>query len=161
MGYGFVTFKDAESAPKAVDALKEKELDGRRINVQICTPRSERPPRDTSRPTRGRRGERRPRGPPSETMLYVGNLPFTMTSEDLVNMFSDYQTTSCYVVTRKDGNSKGFGFVHAANNAEQLRILAEMKDATCDGRVLNLRAATSEGPFGTEEGAAAAAAEEN
>ena len=87
-------------------------------------------------------------------MLYVGNLPFTMTSEDLTNMFNDYQTTSCYVVTRKDGNSKGFGFVHAANHAEQLRILAEMKDATCDGRVLNLRAATSEGPYGSEEGAA-------
>lgn len=154
MGYGFVTFKDASVAPKAVEALKEKELDGRRINVQLCTPRSERPPRDSSRSTRGRRLERRPRGPASETMLYVGNLPFSMTSEDLMNMFADFQTTKCHVVTRKDGHSKGFGFVHAANHEEQKRILAEMKDATCDGRVLNLRAATSEGPYGTEEGVA-------
>lgn len=152
MGYGFVTFKDASIAPKAVEALKDMEFDGRQINAQVCVPRSERPPRE-NRSFRGDRRERRPRGPPSETICYVGNLPYSMTSEDLSNMFNEYKTTKCYVVTRKTGQSKGFGFVHAADHAEQLRMLAEMKEATCDDRVLNIRAATSEGPYGTEDGA--------
>jgi RNA recognition motif-containing protein len=153
MGYGFVTFKDASIADKAVELLKDKQLDGRLINVQRCVPRAERPPRRERPAGRGLRNERRPRGPPSETMIYIGNLPYTLTSEDLSSMLGDFKTTSCYVVCHKSGKSKGFGFVHAADHNEQLRILAEMKGASVDDRELNVRAATSEGPYGTEDGA--------
>lgn len=152
-GYGFVTFEDESIIDGAVEKLKDSELDGRKINAQKVVPREERPPR---RNNQGRRGDRprRPRGPPSDTMIYIGNLPFSMTTEDLTQMMAEFKVTKCHVVTRHNGSSKGFGFIHAADHAEQQRILSEMKDATCDGRVLNVRAATSEGPYGDGEAAA-------
>jgi RNA recognition motif-containing protein len=148
MGYGFVTFENESDIDKAVEVLKGHELDGRELNVERCQPRSERPARER-RQQRGSQRERKPRGPPSDTMIYVGNLPYSMTSEDLTNMMSEYKVSGCYVVTRPNGSSKGFGFVNAATNEEQMRILNEMKDCTCDDRRINIRAATSEGPYGT------------
>lgn len=134
---------------KALEALEGKELDGRTVHAERSKPREERPLGSGRRPSRGgRRVERRPRGPPSDTMIYFGNLPYSMTSEDLAAMVREFSVTSCNVVTRANGSSKGFGFVHAANNAEQQRIIAEMQNATCDGRTLWVRAATSEGPYG-------------
>lgn len=42
-GFGFVTFSDDASAQRAVDAMAEKEIDGRTIVVNIARPREERP----------------------------------------------------------------------------------------------------------------------
>lgn len=44
-GFGFVTFSDDASAQRAVDAMAEKEIDGRTIVVNIARPREERPNR--------------------------------------------------------------------------------------------------------------------
>ena len=48
--------------------------------------------------------------------LYVGNLPFNATADDLRQAFSQYGTvTSASVVTdRETGRSRGFGFVEMA-----------------------------------------------
>ena len=45
--------------------------------------------------------------------LYVGNLPFSVNSDDLEQMFSGYGTvTSTQVISdRETGRSRGFGFV--------------------------------------------------
>jgi len=44
--------------------------------------------------------------------LYVGNLPFTATEDDLRNVFAAYSPTSVSVITdRETGRSRGFGFV--------------------------------------------------
>jgi len=40
-GYGFVAFKSAEAAQKAVDLLNKKELDGRTLIVEIAKPTAE------------------------------------------------------------------------------------------------------------------------
>lgn len=40
-GFGFVTFKDEDSAKKAVEELNEKEIQGRNIKVNIAKPREE------------------------------------------------------------------------------------------------------------------------
>ncbi|TPX72216.1 hypothetical protein SpCBS45565_g00597 [Spizellomyces sp. 'palustris'] len=45
-GFGFVTFADAKNAEDAVAAMKDQELDGRPIRVDIA---NERPPRDENR----------------------------------------------------------------------------------------------------------------
>ena len=58
--------------------------------------------------------------------LYVGNLPFSTTDDDLVTAFSEIgQVASARVIMdRETGRSKGFGFVEMssdeeANHAEQ------------------------------------------
>jgi RNA recognition motif-containing protein len=52
--------------------------------------------------------------------LYVGNLAFTTTSDDLSNLFGEYGTvTSASVVTdRETGRSRGFGFVEMSDGAD-------------------------------------------
>ncbi len=37
-GFGFVTLKDEASAKKAIDAMNEKEVDGRNIKVNVAKP---------------------------------------------------------------------------------------------------------------------------
>ncbi|MCA9153368.1 MAG: RNA-binding protein [Pirellulaceae bacterium] len=52
--------------------------------------------------------------------LYVGNLPFNATADDLRQAFSQYGTvTSASVVTdRETGRSRGFGFVEMSDGGD-------------------------------------------
>lgn len=43
-GFAFVTMSTDEEAQAAIDGLNGKELDGRRINVNIARPKEDRPP---------------------------------------------------------------------------------------------------------------------
>ena len=52
--------------------------------------------------------------------LYVGNLPFSTTSEDLEQLFGQHGTvTRAQVMTdRETGRSRGFGFVEMSDGAD-------------------------------------------
>ncbi|HCX72735.1 MAG TPA: RNA-binding protein [Candidatus Cloacimonas sp.] len=59
--------------------------------------------------------------------LYVGNLPWKATEEDLTNLFSEYgEVTSARIITdRETGRSRGFGFVEMENAEEAINNLNE------------------------------------
>ena len=155
-GFGFVTFEKESDVEKAVEKLKDSDFDGRKINVERVLPRSERPTRESDGSFRGERGgfrgrggrfasrRSRPTGPPSTTVVYIGNLPFNAVDKDLENIFSEYPIVSARVVYRPDGRSRGFGFVTLADEAAQKRAIADLAGAECDGRALVIRAAVSE-----------------
>ena len=44
-GFGFVTFKDDETAKKAISEMNDKEIEGRKLKVNEARPMEERPPR--------------------------------------------------------------------------------------------------------------------
>jgi RNA recognition motif-containing protein len=73
--------------------------------------------------------------------LYVGNLPFSVTSESLRNAFEKYgRVTSASVVTdRESGRSRGFGFVEMDNGGDE--AIAAMNGAEMDGRQLTVNEA--------------------
>jgi cold-inducible RNA-binding protein len=52
--------------------------------------------------------------------LFVGNLPYTVTDEDLKEYFSQFGAVEyAHVITSRDtGTSKGFGFVEMSTQAE-------------------------------------------
>ena len=52
--------------------------------------------------------------------LYVGNLPYNTTEDDLRTLFSNYgSVTSVAIITDRDtGRSKGFGFVQMGSDSE-------------------------------------------
>jgi RNA recognition motif-containing protein len=51
--------------------------------------------------------------------LYVGNLPYTTTIEELKGLFSEYNTEDVRVITDRDsGRSRGFGFVSFNDDEE-------------------------------------------
>lgn len=53
--------------------------------------------------------------------LYVGNLPFTTTADDLREAFAKFGsvTSAQVVMDRETGRSRGFGFVEMASGGEE------------------------------------------
>lgn len=73
--------------------------------------------------------------------LYVGNLPFNTTADDLRDVFGQHGTvTSAEVVADRDtGRSRGFAFVEMANGAEQ--AIASLNGTQLNGRTLTVNEA--------------------
>lgn len=103
-----------------------------------------------------------PEGPPSKTLLFVANLPFQFTDEQLQAAFEGFQITSAKVIKRRFGSrTKGFGFVDLASEEEQQRALNEVQGKTVEGRALSLKVAIQgqDRAADANEGEAEAAAE--
>ena len=68
--------------------------------------------------------------------IYVGNLPFSTTSESLNTLFSRFGTVgSANVATdRETGRSRGFGFVEMDDAEEAKRAIQELDGTDIDGR---------------------------
>ena len=56
--------------------------------------------------------------------IYVGNLSYDMSEEDLRNSFEDHGTVESakIIMDRESGRSKGFGFVEMPDNAEADKV---------------------------------------
>ena len=68
--------------------------------------------------------------------IYVSNLSFNIQDEDLREFFTPYgEVTSAKIIVDKETNrSRGFGFVEMPDNTASRKAIAELNDATVDGR---------------------------
>jgi RNA recognition motif-containing protein len=75
--------------------------------------------------------------------IYVGNLSFDTTEDDLREAFANYgEVASAAIITDKySGKSRGFGFVEMANTAEANAAIAALNGTEMDGRTLNVNEA--------------------
>ena len=75
--------------------------------------------------------------------LYVGNLKYTVTSEQLNELFEEFgAVTSAQVLSdRETGRSRGFGFVEMANDDEALAAIEALDGRDQDGRRLTVNEA--------------------
>lgn len=75
--------------------------------------------------------------------LYVGNLPFSFTDEDLRKLFEEIgSVASARVITDRDtGRSKGFGFVEMVSDADAEKAIAQLNQSECNGRPITVNAA--------------------
>ena len=73
--------------------------------------------------------------------LYVGNLPFSTTSDDLVALFGEYGTVqrAQVVSDRETGRSRGFGFVEMTEGSEA--AIEALNGADMQGRTLTVNEA--------------------
>jgi len=79
--------------------------------------------------------------------LFVANLPFATTDEQLKALFaSAAPVASAHVVTRKNGKSKGFGFVEFATKEHQEAGLKAVDGSDVEGRKLNVKVALKAPP---------------
>lgn len=71
--------------------------------------------------------------------LYVGNLPWSTKSEDLIAAFSQHgEVANGRIITdRETGRSKGFGFVEV-NDEDAEKIIEAMNGTEFSGRVLTV-----------------------
>ena len=77
------------------------------------------------------------------TNIYVGNLPWATTTDDLYAMFQQYgAVTRAQVVTdRETGRSRGFGFVEMPNEAEANAAIAALNEQPMNGWPLTVNIA--------------------
>jgi RNA recognition motif-containing protein len=75
------------------------------------------------------------------TNIYVGNLPFSATAEEIQTLFGTYGTVEHVnlITDRATGRLRGFGFVQMANGASA--AIAALNEKELGGRRLNVNAA--------------------
>ena len=80
--------------------------------------------------------------------LYVGNLNFDTTEEDLRQAFAAHGTvTSARIITdRETGNSRGFGFVEMADSQAGQSAMLALNGQELGGRTLTVNEARPREP---------------
>jgi RNA recognition motif-containing protein len=75
--------------------------------------------------------------------IYVSNLPFAVTDEDLKSYFADYgEVSSAKIIMDKYTNrSKGFGFVEMTDDTAAQKAIGELDGATVEGRAIRVAVA--------------------
>ena len=72
--------------------------------------------------------------------IYVGNLPFTMSEDELRGKFEEFgEVTSAKIITDRDtGRSRGFGFVEMASDDEAQNAISTLHGSDMGGRNLTV-----------------------
>ena len=80
--------------------------------------------------------------------LYVGNLSFSCTEEQIKALFSEAgNVTSVRIITDRDsGRSKGFGFVEMSNDAEAAKAVESLNNRDLLGRAISVSEARPQAP---------------
>jgi len=109
-GFAFVTYESEEQGKAAISALHDTEFGGRPLNVMVSLPMGKAPPRRKN----------------SNTKIYVGNMPFSTSPEELGDIFAEYgEVFDTYIPKdRETGLSRGFGFVTMGNDEAKVAIEA-------------------------------------
>lgn len=79
--------------------------------------------------------------------IYVGNLPYTITEDELKDVFSEFgEVSTVNVITDKfSGQSKGFGFVEMENNSEADEAIKALNESNLKGRNIRVNQAKPRG----------------
>lgn len=72
--------------------------------------------------------------------IYVSNLGFNVKDEDLKEFFTPYgEVTSAKIISDKfTGQSRGFGFVEMSDESASKKAIAELNEATVEGRTIKV-----------------------
>ena len=75
--------------------------------------------------------------------LYIGNLSFNTTTQDLETLFGEFGTVeSTNIIEDRDtGRSRGFGFVEMSSKEEGEKAISELNGKEIDGRELKVNEA--------------------
>ena len=144
-GFGFVTLETSEQAERARAALDGSFQAGRPISV---------------RPFQGGSGRRETRmdppaaasatsGSAEDRTLYVGNLPYDATAEEIEELLERCGVTPVlrvHLPMGPDGRPRGFGFVTLSNQEAVQQSLSALSNADVRGRRVMVKVAHPRGP---------------
>ena len=111
-----VTFIDHSSAARCVAELNGKELNGRAVHVRLD--------RDVADTTHN---------------VFVGNLPWALTSSELYSLFQSFNPVECQILTNMYGKSRGFAIVKFQNEQDAGRSIAALNMMEINGRNIEVR----------------------
>ena len=164
-GFGFVTLSTSEEANTARESLDGSYQGGKAISVR---PFQAEPPRRDGAPGMGPGGGGRAggdRGPSSgggmgaagapDRTLYVGNLPYDASSEEvegLINSTGSGPVVRVHLPMDADGRKRGFGFVTMASAEAAKAAIEALRGADVRGRRLVVNLAHPKGEKPAHEG---------
>src|SRR5580658_6766005 len=166
-GFGFVTLSTPTEAQSARDALDGSMQGGKSISVrpfQAEPPRrdgvggaSQGPRVGGAGPSRGPIGGGGGGAAAPDRTLYVGNLPYDCTQQEvevLINSVADGQVVRVHLPTDPDGRKRGFGFVTMASADTAKSASEALRTADIRGRklVVNLAHPKGERPARSDSG---------
>jgi RNA recognition motif-containing protein len=75
------------------------------------------------------------------TTIYVGNLPFGTTTDEILELFSAYGTVDAVklIIDRVTGRSRGFGFVEMSSGGKE--AIEALNQSVLGGRALTVNVA--------------------
>jgi RNA recognition motif-containing protein len=82
--------------------------------------------------------------------LYVGNLPYSTSEDELRELFSRAGAVDTVSVVRDNatGRARGFAFVEMASDADAQKAIAELNEMQLGGRTLAVNEARPKPQFG-------------
>ncbi len=82
--------------------------------------------------------------------IYVGNLGYTVTNQDLSAKFGEHGTvqSAAVIMDRDTGRSKGFGFVEMSTSGEASTAIDALNGVELGGRAMNVSQAKEMQPRG-------------
>lgn len=128
-GYGYVQFKNLEDSVKAIEAMNGKEIDGKKLAVDVY-----------------KLSERRERLSQGFTNVFVKNLPPEITTKEALDaLFSKFGPRTSLGIFPKQFNDKTgyYGFVNFAKTEDAAKAVAEMNDKEISGTKLYVSKALS------------------
>jgi len=130
-GSGFVRFANKESVAKAV-AKNNSELGGRPLTIEEAKPKEDRPAQ--------------PRESQTSTSVFIGNLSYTTTEEDLRKFFEGAGAIKAIrLASDRNGQSKGFAHIDFETE-EQAGKAVQKSGSELGGRTLRVDYANPNGP---------------
>ena len=139
-GFGFVTYAEKSMAEAAIKALDGHRINGRRIGVRDA---------DDDKKKGGRKERKEPEG----LKLYIGNLPFSATQDQLKEMVAAHATVNEVILaTGPGGKAKGFGFVFIAEKDKGEAVVAALNNTEVEGRNIKVDIAKAKGGKGGGRG---------
>ncbi|CDK27629.1 unnamed protein product [Kuraishia capsulata CBS 1993] len=136
-GMGTVEFQDYQTAQDAIARYDHTTFLEREIFVRMDQP----PPEEAARPAREERvREREPRDAPKGFEIYVGNLAYRTTWQDLKDVFRDAGSiVRADVGLDRNGRSRGYGLVYFETKEDADRAIEMFNDYELEGRRLEVR----------------------
>jgi len=157
-GFGFVTLSSSDEAQAARDSLDGSIQAGKSISVRPF--QAEPPKREPGAPGAGPRSGAPGAGPgaPDRT-LYVGNLPYDVTQQEVEGLFAATNAggiARIHLPTDPEGRKRGFGFVTMNTPEAAKGAIEALRGADLRGRrlVVNLAHPKGERPPRSDFGGA-------
>ncbi|KAF7984579.1 hypothetical protein HWV62_13803 [Athelia sp. TMB] len=129
MGYGFVGFKDAEGAKRAMGSMDGMQVDGHKLSVKFAGRGADEV--DKGKDSKGSKSR--------TTKMIVKNVPFEATKKDIRELFGAHGKLKSVRVPKKfDSRSRGFAFLEFLTRHEAENAYTALKHTHLLGRHLVL-----------------------
>jgi len=136
-GWGIVEMSNESECKNAIDTLNGSDVDNRTIRVEFQKPRGA--VSSTRAPRRRRPRDENVEDAAPSNSLFVGNLPWSCTDDDLKDLFSGYSVTDAKIQVGFDGRSRGYGIVSFTSTEDAQKAISAVNGSDCDGRTVNVR----------------------